>query len=116
MNVKPACGLSDFTQPVFVQLGFHNLAGWIFHEGRLPVVARYGNKRALRCSDAHREDSHTGVSRCGFCCVHSVTTQFLAVGKDDERSISGGAFAEALRGQSDGAGNVRSAFGNRLRV
>jgi len=50
-------------------------AGWIFHECRLPVVGCFRNKRALRCSDAHCKDPHTGVSRCGFCCLHSVTTQ-----------------------------------------
>src|SRR5262249_12340436 len=87
----------------------------VLYKSCLAIIAGDRNQRALRCSDAYGENSHTHVGRF-FGHLYSITAQFFAIGKDDESSIPGSAFAEALHGQSNGAGDIGSAFGNRLRV
>ena len=87
----------------------------IFHERRSAIVAVDWNERALRRAHPNRENSHARISR-GLGCLRRITVQLFAIGENDQRSISGGAFSKCVYGEIDRFGNIRPAFGNRLCV
>src|SRR5438477_431108 len=98
MQIKTAANLRDFVQPFFVKLRFYNLSRGIFHERRSAIVAVDWNERALRRAHPNRENSHARISR-GLGCLRRITVQLFAIGENDQRSISGGAFSKCVYGE-----------------
>ena len=115
MKIKSTGGLSDFAQPLFVELRFHNLSGGIFHECSSAVIAVNWNERALWRADANRENLYACIRR-GFRGLRCIAAEFFAIGENDQRAISGGAFSKRVNRQVNRFRNIRSAFRNRLRV
>src|SRR2546429_6954499 len=115
MKKNPAGGLSDFAQPLFVELRFHNLSSGIFPEGGSAVTTVNWNERALWRADANRENLHACIRR-GFRSLRRIAAEFFSVGENDQRAISGRAFSKRVNREVDRFGNIRSAFGNCFRI